>query len=290
MGNRLFCFGLGYSAQVFAARRRLAGWAVAGTTRTVEKRARLRDAGVEAHLFNRGVPLADPRAALAGTTHLLVSISPDDAGDPVIDTHAAGIAALGRAAPPLAWIGYLSSTAVYGNWDGAWVDETSPLRGDSPRGRRRIAAEKAWLDFGARHGIVVQIFRLSGIYGQGRSVLDDVRDGTARRIVKPGHAFSRIHVHDIARVLEASIARPRAGGIYNVSDDEPAPSPDVVAYACKLLGRDPPPAVAFRDATLSPMAQSFYADSRRVRNDLIKRELGVTLAYPNYRAGLESLV
>lgn len=290
MDNRLFCFGLGYSAQVFAARRRLAGWAIAGTTQTPEKAKSLRTAYVDAHVFGQGAPLRAARAALAGTTHLLVSVPPDDSGDPVLNAHAADIAALAADERRLVWIGYLSSTAVYGNWDGAWVDETSPLKGSSPRALRRIAAEQEWLEFGARHGLAVHVFRLSGIYGQGRSIIDDVRAGSARIIDKPGHAFSRIHVHDIARVLEASIARPRAGAIYNVSDDEPAPSADVVVYACDLLGSEPPQPVPFAEAQLSPMAQSFYADSRRVRNALIKTELGVSLAYPNFRAGLDSLV
>jgi len=290
MANRLFCFGLGYTAQVFSARRRLAGWEIAGTTRAALKRDHLKAAGVAAHIFGRGTPLRDARAALAGTTHLLASIPPDEIGDPAIDLHADAIAELASASPGLAWIGYLSSTAVYGNWDGAWVDETSALKGIAPRALRRQAAERAWLDFGARHGLPVQVFRLSGIYGQGRSALDDVRAGTARRIEKPGHVFSRIHVHDIARVLEASIARPRAGAVYNVSDDEPASNAEVVAHACGLLGKEPPAAVPFEKAALSAMGKSFYADSRRVKNDLIKRELGVTLAYPDYRAGLESLV
>lgn len=290
MANCLFCFGLGYSAQVFAARRRLAGWAIAGTTRTAGKARILRAEDVDAHVFDRGTPLRAARAALVGTTHLLVSVPPDDSGDPVLDAHAADIAALAADEGRLAWIGYLSSTAVYGNWDGAWVDETSPLKGSSPRARKRIAAEQAWLEFGARHGLAVHVFRLSGIYGYGRSIIDDVRAGTARVIDKPGHAFSRIHVHDIARVLEASIAGPRAGAIYNVSDDEPAPSADVVVYAYGLLGSEPPPPVPFAEAQLSPMARSFNADSRRVRNALIKTELGVSLAYPNYRAGLKSLV
>lgn len=290
MANRLFCFGLGYSAQVFAARRRLAGWAIAGTTRMASQAAILREHGIDAHVFDSGLPLRDALGALAGTTHLLVSVPPSDKGDAVLDAHAADIAALAASEGRLTWIGYLSSTAVYGNWDGAWVDETSPLKGTSARAVRRIAAEKAWLAFGAKTGIAVHVFRLSGIYGQGRSALDDLRDGTARRIEKPGHLFSRIHVHDIARVLEASIARPRAGGIYNVSDDEPAAGADVVAYAAELLGREAPPLIPFAQASFTSMGKSFYDDNRRVRNDLIKTELGVRLAYPNYRAGLESLV
>jgi nucleoside-diphosphate-sugar epimerase len=290
MGERLFCFGLGYTAQVFAAGRRVAGWRVAGTTRAGGKRATLGAAGVDTHVFDRDHPLCDAKAALAGTTHLLISIPPEDAGELVLAAHADDIAALARREGKLAWIGYLSSTAVYGDWGGAWVDETSPLKGDSPRARRRIVAERAWLEFGERQGLAVHVFRLSGIYGKGRSAIDDVRAGVARRIRKPGHAFSRIHVHDIARVLEASIARPRASAIYNVADDEPAPSADVVAHAFALLGVPPPPEVPFSEASLSPMGKAFYADNRRIRNDLIKRELGVELAYPNYRVGLSSLI
>ncbi len=296
---RLFCFGLGFSARALA--RRLieadgaeARWTVAGTTRSAEKVAELRAAGIEAYRFDRGHPLAP--GALDGTTHLLVSIAPDDpgdgkGGDPVLDRHAEDIAAL----PDLQWIGYLSTTGVYGDWQGAEVDETSELRGAKGRNLRRIEAEAAWL---ALHetkghedkGLPVHVFRLAGIYGPGRSALDTVRAGRAKRIDKPGHLFSRIHVEDIAKTLQASIARPSAGRVYNVCDDEPAAAEAVTAYACKLLGVEPPPLIPLDKAEMSPMALSFWQDNRLVSNRRLHEELGVELDYPNYRAGLEAIL
>lgn len=281
--RRLFCFGLGYSARTLAERLLAQGWQVAGTTRSADKAAALAAAGIEAFLFGRGRPLADPGAALAGTTHLLSSVPPDRDGDAVLDRHRAEIAAL----PELLWVGYLSTTGVYGDREGGWVDEGSPLTPSGERGQRRLAAEQAWL---ALPGHAAHIFRLAGIYGPGRSALDSVRAGTAKRIDKPGQVFSRIHVADIARVLEASIARPNPGRAYNVCDDAPAPPAEVVEYACGLLGQKPPPLVPFELAELSPMARSFYADSKRVSNRRIKEELGVTLAYPDYKTGLEALL
>ncbi|GAB4354038.1 MAG: SDR family oxidoreductase [Kiloniellaceae bacterium] len=286
--GRLFCFGLGFSARALARRLLGAGWAVAGTTRSAEKAAALRAEGIEAFVFDRGHPL--PSAALAGTTHLLVSIAPDEAGDPALDVHGADIAAL----PDLRWIGYLSTTGVYGDWQGAEVDETSELRGAKGRNRRRIEAEAAWLALHADpkgdQGLPVHVFRLAGIYGPGRSALDQVRSGRARRIDKPGHLFSRIHVEDIAAVLQASIARPHPGRVYNVCDDEPAAAAEVTAYACKLLGVEPPPLIPLEAAELSPMALSFWEDNRLVSNRRLHEELGVTLAYPTYRAGLEAIL
>jgi nucleoside-diphosphate-sugar epimerase len=192
--------------------------------------------------------------------------------------------------PSLAWVGYLSTTGVYGDRDGGWVDETSELRPSGARGRRRVAAETAWLDLWRDRGVPVHIFRLAGIYGPGRSPFDALRAGTAKRIVKPGQVFSRIHVDDLASVLLSSIARPRPGAVYNVCDDEPASPADVVAHAAQLLGAPPPPLVSFDEAALSPMARSFYADNKRVSNALIKTELGVRLRYPDYRAGLAAIL
>ena len=191
--------------------------------------------------------------------------------------------------PTLDWVGYLSTVGVYGNSAGAVVDESAQPHPNNERTRARVVAESAWLALGEEMGRPAQVFRLAGIYGPGRSALDKLRAGTARRIVKPGQVFNRIHVEDIASVLEASIARPRAGAIYNVADDEPAPPEDVVAYAAELLAIEPPPEVPFEEADLTPMARSFYGDSRRVSNALIKSELGVRLAYPNYRQGLKAL-
>jgi nucleoside-diphosphate-sugar epimerase len=289
--GRLFCFGLGYCALALARRLQAQGWSVAGTTRSEDKANNLAAEGIEVFLFDRGRPLEDPAAALAGTSHLLSSAPPGPevepgAGDPVLDHHRPDIAAL----EGLAWLGYLSTTGVYGDRDGGWVDEDSALTPTGERGRRRMAAEEAWLDLRERDGLPVHLFRLAGIYGPGRSALDVVRDGAARRIDKPGQVFSRIHVDDIAAVLLASIARPRPGAAYNLCDDEAAPPQEVVTYACELLGREPPPLVPLEKARLSDMARSFYRDNKRVSNARIKDELGVTLAYPSYREGLRAIL
>jgi len=279
-GEKLLSFGHGYSASVLAARLLAAGWRIAGTTRDAGKAERLRTQGVEASVFDRGHPL--PAAALDGVTHVLTSIPPDEAGDIVLDLHGDDL----RTLPSLRWVGWLGTTGVYGDRGGAWVDEETALEPTLARSDRRAKAEAAWLG----SGLPVHIFRLAGIYGPGRSAFKNLRDGTARRIVKPGQVFSRIHVEDIATVLEASIARPHPGRIYNVCDDEPAPPQDVVAFAAELAGVEPPPEQPYETAELSPMARTFYRDNRRVRNARIKTELGVTLAYPTYREGLRALL
>jgi nucleoside-diphosphate-sugar epimerase len=273
----LLCFGFGYSASTLADRLLARGWTVRGTSRDPQKRAR---AGVALFAFDRGTPL-DP-AAYEGVTHVLTSVAPDEAGDPVLAVEGERLKALSA----LAWVGYLGTTAVYGDRAGGWVDETAELAPTSARGRRRVDAERAWL----ATGLPVHVLRLAGIYGPGRSAVDQLRAGTARRIVKPGQVFSRIHVDDIAGVLEASIARPNPGAIYNVCDDEPAPPQDVVAYAAERLGLPVPPDLPFETAELSPMARSFYADNRRVSNARIKHELGVRLARPTYRDGIDAVV
>jgi nucleoside-diphosphate-sugar epimerase len=271
---KLLCFGLGYSAQALV-QRLAAEWTVVGTTRGGDG-ASLR--------FDREHQLTP--AAFADVTHIPVSIPPDERGDPVLDGHAGEIAAL----TSLRWVGYLSTTGVYGTRDGGWVDENAELWPTGRRGERRAATETGWLDLWRKHGVPVHIFRLAGIYGPGRSAFDALRAGTAKRINSAGQVFSRIHVDDIASVLLASIARPRPGAIYNVCDDETAAPAEVVAYAASLLGVDPPPLVPLADAELSPMARSFYADNKRVSNALMKKELGVTLAYPDYRAGLVAIL
>jgi nucleoside-diphosphate-sugar epimerase len=230
-------------------------------------------------------PSAQVRSLLAGTTHLLVSIPPDLEGDAVLRDFADDIAAL----PDLEWVGYLSTVGVYGDAKGAWVDEESPTRPLTERSLRRAQAEQAWLDFGAGAGRRVEVFRLAGIYGPGRSVIDTLRAGTARRIVKPGQVFNRIHVDDIARVLAAAIDRDTGLGVFNVSDDEPAPPEDVVAYAAELLGLPVPPAVPFEEAGLSGMAASFWSECKRIKNERIRRDLEVELMYPTYREGLRAL-
>jgi nucleoside-diphosphate-sugar epimerase len=280
--GHLFCFGLGYSARYLADRLLARGWRISGTCRSPEKQQALAGRGITAHLFDRDHPVHNLTELLRGVTDLLSSVPPDGAGDPVIDLHRHDLA---QAASHLSWIGYLSTTGVYGDRDGAWVDETSTLTPSGERGRRRLQAEQAWLSLPQP----AHLFRLAGIYGPGSSALDTVREGKARRVVKPGQVFSRIHVADIAAVLEASMAQPRPGAAYNVCDDDPAPPADVVTYACELLGVVPPPLVPYESADLSPMARSFYDDNKRVRNDLIKQELGVSLAFPSYRVGLKNL-
>ena len=286
MVNRLFCFGLGFSALTLARRLLAQGWSVAGTCRTPDKARRLKHEGIDAHLFDGEQAMADAAAALAGTTHLIASVPPSDRSDPVARLHGPDIAGL----PGLDWVGYLSTTGVYGDHGGGWVDESTPRTPSGERGVRRVAAEDDWLALHRDHGVPVHLFRLAGIYGPGRNALVSLKGGRARRIDKPGQVFSRIHVDDIAAVLDASMARPDPGTAYNVCDDDPAPPADVVAYAADLLGLAPPPLVAFKAADLSPMARSFYADNKRVRNDRIKTELGVTLAYPSYRQGLTALL
>jgi nucleoside-diphosphate-sugar epimerase len=283
MNPHLFCFGLGYSA-TFLARQLIAkGWQVTGTCRSRDRQVELSRFGIEAHLFDRDRRIADLPDLLSRATHLLSSVPPDDKGEPVLDLHRPEIDA---AAQRLDWIGYLSTTGVYGNRDGGWVDEMSELAPSGERGRRRVAAELGWVALSQP----AHLFRLAGIYGPGSSALDTVRDGRAKRIVKPGQIFSRIHVADIARVLEASMARPHPGAAYNVCDDDPAPPSDVIAFAAALLNLPPPPEVPFGQADLSPMARSFYDDNKRVSNSRIKRELGVALQYPSYRVGLPAIL
>ena len=284
--RRLFCFGLGYTALRLSEALTADGWRVAGTCRSAESRAELAARGIAATRFDRDHPLEGAGALIGGATHLLSSVPPDADGDPVLDAHAAEIAHAER----LEWIGYLSTTGVYGNHRGLWVDEETPPTPAGERGERRAAAEALWLNYWWGHGIPVQIFRLAGIYGPGRNMLATVRAGVAKRIDKPGQVFSRVHVDDIVRVLRASIARPNGGQAYNVCDDVPTPPREVVEHACALLGVAPPPLIDFDDAELSPMARSFYADNKRVRNDRIKDELGVTLEYPDYKAGLGALL
>jgi len=283
-GSHLFCFGFGYSALALARRLAALGWVVTGTCRSAEKVATLREAGFSATLFDREQPV-DP-AVLHGISHLLVSVPPDAAGDPVLALHGNDIAAL----PELAWLGYLSTTGVYGDRGGGWVDETARLLPTGERGRRRVAAEQGWLGLWHDRGVPVHIFRLAGIYGPGRSAFDALRAGKAMRIDKPGQVFSRIHVEDLATVLIASMTRPRPGAIYNVCDDNPSSPEAVVVHAAALLGLPAPPLVPLAAAGLSPMARSFYDDNKRVANGLIKSELGVILRYPDYRAGLAAIL
>ncbi len=283
MTQTLLSFGHGYSAQALGQLLTPDRWRIIGTTRTADKASRLKAQGVEPVVW----PGSDLSGALDAATHILVSAAPTETGDPFLAALGDRIAAR---APNLTWVGYLSTTGVYGDHRGGWVDETTPLTPSTRRGRLRVAAETAWRQLADRAGLPLHIFRLAGIYGPGRGPFAKVRDGTARRIIKPGQVFSRIHVDDIAQVLAASIARPDPGAIYNVCDDDPAPPQDVIAYAAELLGLPLPPDIAFDEADLSPMARSFYAESKRVRNDRIKEDLGVRLLNPDYRTGLAALL
>jgi len=281
--GRLFCFGYGYTCDYLAhALSGMGGWDIAGTTRDPDKRHTLRQQGITAHLFDYEHPLPDPHFALKGVTHLLLSTPPDDQGDPAFIMHAQDIAAM----PSLEWIGYLSTTGVYGDRDGEWVNETSEIRPSSKRGSRRVRAENQWFSLLRNHGLPLHVFRLSGIYGPGRSALDSVRAGVARRIDKKGQAFNRIHVEDIVQTLLCSFARPNPGGVYNLADDVPAPSHEVILHACTLLGLTPPPLIPYEEADMAPIARSFYKDNKRIANDLIKSELGVVLKYPDFKSGL----
>lgn len=286
MTNRLFIFGLGYSGLEIARSALASGWSVGGTCTTSEKAAHLRAHGIDAHVFDGTAGLAAD--AMGEASHVLCTISPGTGGDPAIRMCSDLI---GRAR----WLGYLSTTGVYGDRGGDWVDETTVPQPTQARSVERLAAERAWRDVAAAAGIPLDIFRLPGIYGPGRSAIDQVKAGTARRIDKPGQFFSRIHVADIAAAAMASMQRNRPGGIhggiYNVADDLPAPNSDVVAFAFGLLGKPVPPAIPWEQAraAMSEMARSFYAESRRVKNDRLKRELGIALRYPTYREGLSAI-
>ncbi len=307
----LICFGLGFTARAFALRQAADGWRISGTSRTREGAQRIEELGekfsgfvfdgsnqegVDSPELQSGVEAIS--AAITDATHILISIPPNEEGDPVLRMFGEAIAA----APQLKWIGYLSTIGVYGDQRGEWVDEDTPVAPRSVRAKRRVEAENAWLRFSdeisqGRPGAqdttksvpTVQLFRLAGIYGPGRSPLHNLQRGTARRIVKPGQVFNRTHVRDIAAVLAAAASGKGQHRIYNVADDEPAPPQDVICYAADLLGVEPPPEIHFETADLSDMARSFYGETKRVRIDRIKNDLGVDLAYPTYREGLRAV-
>jgi len=285
MSGRLFLFGLGYAGMAIARRARGAGWSVAGTATTVEKVRQLATEGWAAELFAQ--PNVAASEALSTGTHVVCTIPPDERGDPALQQY---VGCFVRMKSRPLWLGYLSTTGVYGDTGGQWVDESALPRPGAARSRHRLAAEQAWQALAAQYDIPLHIFRLPAIYGPGRSAIEQVRAGTARSIDKPGQVFSRIHVEDLARTVLASMERPAPlpGALYNVTDDGPAPQPEVIGYAARLLGLPPPPVVPWEEAApgMSEMARSFYAENRRVRNDRIKQELGVVLKYPTYREGL----
>ncbi len=283
--KNLFCFGYGYSCDALArSLLECGGWSISGTTRDVEKKCVMRDSGIKPYLFDAENAVPDPLYMMREVTHILISTPPSDLGDPSFLAHAQDIMRL----PKLQWVGYLSTTGSYGDRNGGWVDESSTPRPTTQRGSRRLKSEEQWFSLYESYKVPVHIFRLAGIYGPGRSALDSIRSGVARRIEKPGHAFSRIHVDDIVQILKASMNHPAPGEIYNLCDDEPAPSHEVIDYACQLLGIESPPLIPFDSVDMAPITQSFYADNKRVRNDKIKNSLGVKLRYKNYREGLQA--
>lgn len=278
MIKSFLCLGYGYCAQALAPALQAQGWQVSGTTRSDEKAAVMRSDGVARVVWQQNTLCAAIERAQA----ILISAAPGEAGDPVLALCGDMLAQRAKA---LEWVGYLSTTGVYGDHKGGWVDETTPPAPVSERNSARVEAEAAW---GELPGLPLHIFRLAGIYGPGRGPLESVRKGTARRLIKPGQVFSRVHVADIAQVLEASLKAPAPGRVYNVADDLPAAPQDVIAFAAELLGKPIPPDVPFETAQLTPMARSFYSQSRRVSNRRIREELGVRLHYPDYRSGLRA--
>lgn len=290
MSPRLFIFGAGYSGQPLALHMLERHWDVVGTTRSPEKTAALSAEGITALIFE-GSPTPEIRDALASTTHLLVSIAPShgmgskQSGsaslDPVLEAFGSDIR---ERMPRLEWIGYWSTVGVYGDHGGDWVDEEAECRPASRRAQMRVEAEAQWQLLGRHTGIPTAIMRLGGIYGPGRNAFLKLEEGTAKRIVKPGQVFSRIHVEDIAGST-ALLAEKRIGGIFNIADDEPGPPQDVIAFAARLMGLEPPPEVSFEEADMSPMARSFYSDNKRIANARIK-EAGYRFAHPDYRTAL----
>jgi nucleoside-diphosphate-sugar epimerase len=274
----LFIFGLGYVGQHLERTLLAKGWRVMGTTRTATQAQSLKDQGFEAVIWDGLAPY--PHGILQGVTHILITIPPDEKGDIVL-RH------LDLAALSLKWVGYLSATSVYGDHQGAWVHEDSALKPISPRGRQRRMAEAQWQSYAAKYApFPIHIFRLSGIYGPGRSVLESIKTGAAMRIHKPEQVFSRIHIEDIVQVLMASITDPHPGEIYNLADDEPAATADVIAFGCNMLGVEVPPLIPFEEATISPSLREFYAEQKRICNHKIKESLSVSLIYPTYKEGL----
>jgi len=280
MDKTLLSIGHGYSARALAARLVPQGWRVIGTTRSADKCDAIAATGVEPLIW----PGTDIAPLIAEFPNVLISAGPGPQGDPVLDAYRPAFEAAAR---HKRWIGYLSTTGVYGDHQGGWVDEDTALSPSTKRGQLRVDAEAAWA---ALPQVPLHIFRLAGIYGPERGPFAKVRKGTARRIIKAGQVFSRIHVEDIASALQLSLAAPDPGAIYNLCDDNPAPPQDVIGYAAELLGLPTPPAEDFETADMTPMARSFYAESKKVRNDRIKTELGWKPQYPDYRTGLEAML
>ncbi|OJF90557.1 SDR family oxidoreductase [Pararhizobium antarcticum] len=281
---KLLVLGAGYSGKAIALQLLPVAETVTGTTRSAGKADRLRESGLSAELFDGNVISPSLAAVMAQTTHLVQSIAPGQDGDPLMRPHSTPLATL---MPNLQWAAYLSTVGVYGDHAGAWVDEDTPCKPVSARSIERVEAEQAWLAYGRDNSLPVSILRLSGIYGPGRNGLCNVADGTARRLVKPSQVFNRIRVEDIAAAT-AFLSDRNLGGIFNITDHEPAPPQDVVAEAARLMGLAPPPEIAFETAELSPMARSFYGENKRVSNRKI-RDLGFAFRFPDYRISLGQL-
>ena len=286
MISKLFCFGMGYTGIYLGRRLRSRGWSIAGTCTTEKKRKALLAEGFDVHIFLSGEVVPDLKESLSGVTHVVASVPPDNEGDPVIQNFTEQLATIDN----LSWAAYLSSTGVYGDHGGNWVNEGTRLLSRNSYGIRRKVAEDQWLTLHKKYGVPSHIFRLAGIYGPCRSSLDLVRAGKARRIIKDGLEFSRVHVDDVVGSLLASIGDVSPGKIYNVADDEPAPSHEVVSYACRLLEVAPPPITTFEDAVLSARQMLFFSENKKVDNKLLKDKLKYVFKYANYREGLRGLL
>ncbi len=281
----LFIFGLGYTATTLALALQKKGWQIRTTYRDLRKRQKNEQNGFTSFHWTREHPLENPEKALQDVTHILHSVPTDQDGDPVYDRHGHDLSRL----ESLQWFGYLSTTGVYGNHDGRWVDETTEVNPSLARTERRVRAERQWLALAKDHGLPAHIFRLAGIYGPGRNPLEKLRQGKAHRIHKPGQVFSRIHVEDISGVLQKTMETPHPGEIFNLCDDVPEEPHLVIDYAASLLKLAPPPLIPIDSPKLSEMARSFYADNRRVKNEKMKKQLGYRLKFPDYKTGLNHI-
>lgn len=284
MSNHLFIFGFGFTSEAVAEKLRADFSTISGTTRSLEKASALKNANVRPVLFDGETVTEELQSNLKTATHLLISVGPNEKGDPVLNATSDVI----KSCPHLNWIGYLSTVGVYGNHDGAWVDETTTCKPVSKRSLQRVAAEKAWQDFAIELNIPFAIFRLSGIYGPGRNTFMNIEKGKARRLVKKDQVFNRIHREDIASAIKQAISKS-ASGIFNITDDMPAPPQDVVTYAYQLMGKEPPAEIDFETADLSPKARSFYGENKRVSNKKSKDVLGLVYEWPNYQESLKRM-